>query len=71
VVDTLVLRADRWHELRLEVAEETRRGVLTLQADRDVRPDWRGSLLDIRHTSLRIGSLRVESTRVDGATVSP
>jgi O-antigen ligase len=71
VVDTLVLRADRWHELRVEVAAETRRGVLTLQADRDVRPDWRGSLLDIRHTSLRIGSVRVESTGVDGATVSP
>jgi O-antigen ligase len=71
VVDTLALRADRWHELRVEVAAETRRGVLTLQADRDVRPDWRGSLLDIRHTSLRIGSVRVESTGVDGATVSP
>jgi len=69
-VALLTLEADRWHELRVEVAAAARRGVLTLQADRALRLDPTGLAVDLRYAALRLGNLSVEAkaTRLDEVT---
>jgi hypothetical protein len=53
VVDSLTLQADRWYELQVDVAASAQRGVLTLQADRALRPNSRTLLLERRHVATR------------------
>jgi hypothetical protein len=59
-VGSLSLLDERWQELRVRVSAESRRGVLTLQANRAWPLPMSGFAVDRRYAALRIGPIRAE-----------